>query len=58
MKTYEISRTDFEVLDKMMNNVLGNRPKHILTVGEVARIDKLKDKFAGAFSCSLETEEE
>jgi len=54
---YELSKPDFDVLDKLMANVLGNRTKQILTAHDIARIDYLKDKFAGAFSCTIETEE-
>ena len=57
MKTYQLSKLDFDVLDKLMANVLGNRTTQVLTAHDIARIDKLKDRFAGAFSGWLEAEE-
>jgi hypothetical protein len=57
MLKYELGKPDFDVLDKLMANVLGNRTVQVLTAAEIARIDYLKDKFAAAFSCTLETEE-
>lgn len=57
MLKYELGKPDFDVLDKLMANVLGNRTVQVLTAAEIARIDYLKEKFAAAFSCTLETEE-
>ncbi len=57
MTKYELSGPDFEVLDKLMANVLGHRTQQVLTAADIMRIDRLKDRFAAGFTAWIETEE-
>jgi hypothetical protein len=57
MQKYELSKTDFEVLDKLMANVLGHRTQQVLTVNDIAAIEFLKEKFGLGFSATIEIEE-
>ena len=55
MKTYELSKYDFEVIDAAFQRVMvvgGLTPTHF------CRIDQLKDKFAKAHTGWLEMEDE
>jgi len=58
MLKYELSKPDFEVLDKLMANVLGHRTQQVLTINDIATIEYLKEKFLNGFSATIETEEQ
>lgn len=57
MQKYELSLWDFEVLDKLMSNVLGHKPQQEWTAVELARVEQLKDRFQSAHTAWIETEE-
>jgi hypothetical protein len=57
MQKYELSKYDFEALDKLMANAIGDRAKRPLTTIELVTIERLKDRFAGGFTTWIETEQ-
>jgi len=57
MLKYELSKTDFEVLNKLMANVLGHSTQQTLTVNDIATVEFLKEKFENGFSATIEIEE-
>lgn len=57
MQKYELSNYDFEALDKLMANAIGDRPKQPLTTTELVTIERLKERFVKAHTGYLETEE-
>lgn len=58
MQKYELSKYDFEALDKLMANAIGDRPKQLLTTIDIVTIEMLKERFVKAHSATIETEEE
>lgn len=57
MLKYELSKYDFEALDKLMSNVLGYPNQKIMTASELAVLDQLKDKFAAGHTAYIEIED-
>lgn len=57
MNKYELSKYDFEALDKAINNVLGYNSKKVLTTTDKVTLERLQEKLAGGFTAWIETEE-
>ena len=57
MIQYELSKYDFEALDKAINNVLGYNSKKALTTTDKVTLERLQEKLAGGFTAWIETEE-
>jgi len=58
MTQYELSKYDFEALDKLMANAIGDAPKQALTVLDKVTIERLKEKFVKGHSATIEMEDE